>query len=152
PLVSPAPARAAWRAEFERRFAARMADPKIARARVDLAASGLSRTDPEKYRRLAFALAVAPYFRDPNLAKQMTPFRVTARTQDAVWASLGDYDLRPRLAETGARSPVPRSLVVHGIYDPMPLDGALELATGHAPHVEATQDFVRALDRFLPRA
>ena len=93
----------------------------------------------------------------------MTPFRVTARTQDAVWASLGDYDLRPRLAETGARSPVPRSLVVHGIYDPMPLDGArelaallrtgiLELATGHAPHVEATQDFVRALDRFLPRA
>ncbi|PYP21951.1 MAG: hypothetical protein DMD53_05180 [Gemmatimonadetes bacterium] len=162
-LVSPAPARAAWRAEFERRFAARMADPKIARARGDLAASGLSRTDPEKYRRLAFALAVAPYFRDPNLAKQMTPFRVTARTQDAVWASLGDYDLRPRLAETGARSPVPRSLVVHGIYDPMPLDGArelaallrtgvLELATGHAPHVEATQDFVRALDRFLPRA
>src|SRR5213593_2498791 len=119
-LVSPAPARAAWRAEFERRFAARMADPKIARARGDLAASGLSRTDPEKYRRLAFALTVA-------------------------------------------RSPVPRSLVVHGIYDPMPLDGArelaallrtgvLELATGHAPHVEATQDFVRALDGFLPRA
>src|SRR6266705_2584215 len=121
-LVSPAPARAAWRAEFERRFAARMADPKIARARVDLAASGLSHTDPEKYRRLAFALAVAPYFRDPNLAKQMTPFRVTARTQDAVWASLGDYDLRLRLAETAARSPVPRSLVVHGIYDPTPLD------------------------------
>src|SRR5438094_44988 len=116
-----------------------------------------------QYDLLARALAVAPYFRDPNLAKQMTPFRVTARTQDAVWASLGDYDLRPRLAETGARSPVPRSLVVHGIYDPMPLDGArelaallrtgvLELATGHAPHVEATQDFVRALDRFLPRA
>src|SRR6266704_1454312 len=162
-LVSPAPARAAWRAEFERRFAARMADPKIARARVDLAASGLSHTDPEKYRRLAFALAVAPYFRDANLAKQMTPFRVTARTQDAVWASLGDYDLRLRLAETAARSPVPRSLVVHGIYDPMPLDGArelaallrtgvLQLASGHAPHVEATQDFVRALDGFLPRA
>src|SRR5437667_7349 len=31
-LVSPAPARAAWRAEFERRFAARMADPRIDRA------------------------------------------------------------------------------------------------------------------------
>src|SRR3989442_15134339 len=162
-LVSPAPARAAWRAEFERRFAARMADPKIGRARADLAASGLSRTDPEKYRRLAFVLSVAPYFRDPNLAKQMTPFRVTARTQDAVWASLGDYDLRPRLAETAAPAPVPRSLVVHGSYAPMPLDGARELAallrpgvlepaTGPPPHVEATQDFVRALDRFLPRA
>ncbi len=58
---------------------------------------------------------------------------------------------------------MPRSLVVHGIYDPMPLDGArelaallrtgvLELATGHAPHVEATLDLVRALDGFLPRA
>ena len=28
----------------------------------------------------------------------------------------------------------------------------IELATGHAPHVEATEDFVRALDPFLPRA
>jgi proline iminopeptidase len=162
-LVAPAPARAAWRAEFERRFAARMADPKIARARADLTASGLSRTDPEKYRRLAFELSVAPYFRDPNLAKQMTPFRVTARTQEAVWASLGDYDLRPRLEDTASRFPLPRAVVVHGVFDPMPLEGALELAgllqtgviqlaTGHAPHVEATRDFVRALDGFLPRA
>src|SRR5207249_11436763 len=145
------------------RSAALQAHPNIALTRLDPASSARSRTDPDKYRLLSFALAVSPYFRDPNLAKQMTPFRVTARTQDAVWASLGDYDLRPRLAETGARSPVSRSLVVHGIYDPMPLDGArelaallrtgvLELATGHAPHVEATQDFVRALDGFLPRA
>src|SRR5207249_740851 len=43
-LVSPAPARAAWRAEFERRFAARMADPKRARARADLARPGLRPT------------------------------------------------------------------------------------------------------------
>jgi len=162
-LVSPAPARAAWRSECERRFAAHMADPKIARARADLTASGLSRTEPEKYRRLAFALSVAPYFRDPNLAKQMTPFRVTARTQEAVWGSLGEYDLRPRLEQTASRFPLPRSLVVHGIYDPMPLEGArelaallrtgvLELATGHAPHVEATLAFARALDGFLPHA
>src|SRR5207302_1869395 len=158
-----APARAAWRSECERRFAAHMADPKIARARADLTASGLSRTEPEKYRRLAFALSVAPYFRDPNLAKQMTPFRVTARTQEAVWGSLGEYDLRPRLEQTASRFPLPRSLVVHGIYDPMPLEGArelaallrtgvLELATGHAPHVEATLAFARALDGFLPHA
>jgi len=160
-LVSPAPGRAAWRAEFDRRFAARMADPRIARARADLVASGLSRTEPEKYRRLAFALSVAPYFRDPNLAKQMTPFRVTARTQEAVWGSLGEYDLRSRLEQTASRFPLPRSLVVHGIYDPMPLEsarelaallrtGVVELATGHAPHVEATLAFARALDGFLP--
>src|SRR2546428_238102 len=105
--------------------------------------------------------SVAPYCRDPSLAKQMTPFRVTARTQEAVWGSLGEYALRPRLEQTASRFPLPRSLVVHGIYDPMPLEsarelaallrtGVVELATGHAPHVEATLTFARALDGFLP--
>ncbi|OLB14136.1 MAG: hypothetical protein AUH07_05160 [Gemmatimonadetes bacterium 13_2_20CM_70_9] len=48
------------------------------------------------------------------------------------------------------------------IYDPIPLEsaretaallhaGVIELATGHAPHVEATEEFVRALDPFLPK-
>src|SRR6266550_4401612 len=52
-IGSSAPVTAAWRDEFERRFAARMAQPWIARSRADLVASGLSRTDPEKYRRIA---------------------------------------------------------------------------------------------------
>jgi pimeloyl-ACP methyl ester carboxylesterase len=30
--------------------------------------------------------------------------------------------------------------------------GVIELATGHAPHVEATEDFERALHPFLPHA
>ena len=91
----------------------------------------------------------------------MTPFRVTARTQQAVWDSLGDYDLRDRLRQTFPRGRAPRALVVHGIYDPIPIEsaretaalldsGVIELATGHAAHVEATEDFVRALDGFLP--
>src|SRR5206468_3820024 len=80
-LVSSAPVTAAWRDEFERRFAERMAQPWIARSRADLVASGLSRTDPEKYRRIAFALSVAGYFRDPGRAREMTPFRVTQRTR-----------------------------------------------------------------------
>lgn len=160
-LVSPAPITAKWRREFERRFAQRMADPKIAMARADLSASDLSASDPEKYRRLAFALSVAGYFRDPNLAKQMTRFRVTARTQQAVWESLGDYDLRARMGKTFPDGT--RSLIVHGVFDPMPIEsacelasllrtGVVELATGHAPHVEAPVAFVHSLDGFLPRA
>jgi proline iminopeptidase len=161
-LVAAAPLTAAGRDEFERRFAARMAEPWLARARAELAASGLSRSDPEKYRRTAFALSVAGYFRDPRQATLLTPFRVTARTQQAVWDSLGGYDLRERVRQTFSDG-APPSLVLHGSYDPMPLETAretaallhtavTELATGHAPHVEATEDFVQALDGFLPRA
>ncbi|PYO77283.1 MAG: alpha/beta fold hydrolase, partial [Gemmatimonadetes bacterium] len=63
-LVSAAPVTAAWREEFERRFAARMAQPWIARSRAELTALGLAKSDPERYRRIAFALSVAGYFRD----------------------------------------------------------------------------------------
>jgi proline iminopeptidase len=161
-LVSAAPVTAVWRDEFERRFAARMAEPWIARSRAELTALGLAKTDPEKYRRMAFALSVAGYFHDPSRARDMTPFRVTERTRRAVWDSLGDYDLRERIRQTFPGATAPPSLVLHGLYDPMPIEAAretaallgtrvIELATGHAPHVEATEDFVRALDGFLPK-
>jgi len=160
-LVAPAPLTARWRQEFERRLSARLADPRIVRARAELSASGLAQRDPEKYRRLAFALSVAGYFKDPSRAKELTPFRVTARTQQAVWQSLGNYDLRDRLRGTFPKGRTPRAVVVHGVYDPLPIEsaretaalldtGVIELATGHAPHVEATEDFVRALNGFLP--
>src|SRR5207249_7799956 len=121
----------------------------------DVCSSDLSRTDPEKYRRIAFALSVAGYFRDPSRAREMTPFRLTERTRQAVWESLGTYDLRPRIRQTFPNGTAPRALLLHGIYDPMPLEaaretaallstGVIELATGHAPHVEATEQFERA--------
>src|SRR5256885_1705649 len=157
-LVSSAPVTAAWRDEFERRFAARMAQPWIARSRADLTASGLSRTDPEKYRRIAFALSVAGYFRDPSRAREMTPFRVTERTRRAVWDSLGNYDLREQIHRTFPDGTAPRSLLLHGVYDPMPPQAAPEtaallptggigLAQGAGPHLEATQDFERGRGR-----
>src|SRR6266571_1261599 len=116
---------------------------------------------PDRIARLALVLSVAGYFRDPSRAREMTPFRVTERTRKAVWDSLGDYDLRHRIQRTFPNGTAPRSLLVHGVYDPMPLEaaretaallstGVVELATGHAPHVEATEDFERALGGFLP--
>jgi proline iminopeptidase len=161
-LVCPAPVAAEWRDDFQRRLAARAASPWIVAARAELQASGLRQSDPEKYRRTAFALSVAGYFRDPSVAQQLTPFRVTQRSEQAVWDSLGRYDLRERIRATFPRGRTPPSLVVAGTFDPLPIEAArelaalletaaVELATGHVPHVEATEDFVRVLDGFLPK-
>jgi len=155
-LVSPASPTATYRRQFEEEFARRMAAPEVVAEREALRASGLRERDPEAYRKRAFELSVAGYFRDFRDARRLTPFRVTARTQDLVWSSLGDYDIRPRLREVSSR-------VVHGTYDPVPIQGSrevaeilgadfIELPVGHCPHVEATEEFVRALDGFLPRA
>lgn len=160
-LVSPASITAGLRDEFERRFAERMSAPEIVRAREELRSSGLRQRDSAAYQRRAFELSVAGYFRDFADAKLLTPFRVTARTQQAVWSSLGDYDLRPKLRVLSSPVPPPPSLIVHGTFDPIPIEGSRELAellsaklvelpVGHCPHVEATEEFVAALDGFLP--
>jgi proline iminopeptidase len=161
-LVSPASITVAYRRQFEEEFARRMASPEIQREREALRASGLRERDPAAYQRRAFELSVAGYFRDFRDAKNLTPFRVNARTQQAVWDSLGEYDLRPRLREHVSRFPFPACRIVHGTFDPIPIAGSRELAAllqadlvelpvGHCPHVEATEDFDRALDDFLPR-
>lgn len=162
-LVSPASITAEYRRQFEEEFARRMAAPEIKRERDALRASGLRERDPAAYQRRAFELSVAGYFRDFHDAKNLTAFRVTARTQEAVWKSLGGYDLRATLKETASRVPLPPSLILHGTFDPLPIAGSRELAAllkarlkelpvGHCPHVEATAEFVRALDDFLPKA
>jgi proline iminopeptidase len=160
-LVSPASLTAGYRRQFEEELARRMQAPEIRREREALRASGLRERDPAAYQRRAFELSVAGYFRDFRDAKNLSAFRVTARTQEAVWKSLGDYDLRPQLRDVAVRFPLPPALVVHGTFDPLPIAGSRELAAllsarfvevpvGHCPHVEATEDFVRALHAFLP--
>lgn len=152
-LVSPASPTVAYRRQFEEEFARRMAAPEVVRAREELRASGV------RDQRRAFELSVAGYFRDFRDAKDLTPFRVNARTQQAVWESLGEYDLREQLRSL---RPTPHALIVHGTFDPIPIAGSRELAqilgaalvelpVGHCPHVEATDAFVRALDGVLPK-
>jgi proline iminopeptidase len=156
-LVSSAPAHAAARAELQRRLAERMQAPEVVEARAALRASGLRERDPDAYRQRAFELSVAGYFTHPQRARALTPFRVTERTQRAVWESLGEYDLREKLATVS----VP-AFVMHGRHDAIPLVSAQETAqllhaecqvlehSAHVPYVEETQLFVAALHRFLP--
>jgi proline iminopeptidase len=156
-LISPAPSWRAARERFEARFSKRNLDPAFQEARRALRESGLRERDPEAYQRRIFELSVAPYFHDPELTRDLTPFRVTGRTQQEVWASLGDYDLRERLPSLRG---IP-SLVLHGEDDPIPIEAARTAAgligatfhpvprCGHVPYVEAHEEFVRAVGGFL---
>jgi proline iminopeptidase len=155
-LVSPAPAWREARAAFEATFAQRNLDPALQAERARLRESGLRERDPDAFQRRLFELSVVPYFHDPSLVTRLTPFRVTGRTQQEVWASLGDYDLRPALA----RLDVP-ALVLHGREDVIPCEAAEEAARllraewhllspcGHCPHVEQPDRFAEALLSFL---
>jgi proline iminopeptidase len=157
-LISPAPTWRAARERFEQTFGKRNMDPAFQEERRRLRESGLRERDPAAFNQRIFELSVAPYFHDPGRARELTPFRVTGRTQQEVWASLGDYDLRPRLPSLRG---VP-ALVLHGEEDPIPIEAARTTAEligaefhplpgcGHVPYVEAFPGFVRALDRFLP--
>ena len=156
-LVSPAPTWRAARERFEAAFARRNLDPAFQEERRLLRESGLRERDPAAFQRRIFELSVAPYFFDPSRARELTPFRITGRTQQEVWQSLGDYDLRPRLP--GLRG-VP-ALVVHGEEDPIPIEAARVTAElvgagfhsvprcGHVPYVEAFEEFQRVVGGFL---
>ena len=158
-LVAPAGTHAELRARFERTLAARQAAPGIAAARAALSRSGLRERDPDAFWRRAFELSVAGYFKDPARARDLTPFRVAARAQQAVWHSLEGLDLRPRLPAIAADT-----LILHGRYDPVPLESSETLErlmprarlvvfedSGHALYAEETARFVEVLDPFLPR-
>jgi proline iminopeptidase len=155
-LVSPAPAWRDMRIEFERRFSERNLALELQQKRAALRASGLRERSPEEYARRIFELSVEPYFYDPARTRDLTPFRVTGRTQQEVWSSLDGYDLRPALAPL--RIP---TIVLQGQNDLIPLESTETVARllaaelhllprcGHVPYVEAHEDFVRLLTGFL---
>lgn len=155
-LIDPAPLARRWRETFEAELARRQASPEVQRLRAALADSGLRERDLDAYRHRAFELSVAGYFADPEKARDLTPFRVVGRVQQGVWASLGDFDLIPRLASL--RIP---AVVVHGRQDPIPLEsseaGASALGAefvvieecGHVPYVEQPERLFPALAPFV---
>jgi proline iminopeptidase len=157
-LVSPAPSWRAARESYEARFNQRNLDPAFQEERRRLRESGLRERDPAAFQQRIFELSVAAYFHDPERARDLTPFRVTGRTQQEVWASLGDYDLRPELPRLRGTP----AIVLHGENDPIPMETARVTADligavlhplprcGHVPYVEAFEEFARLLDGFLP--
>lgn len=156
-LVSPAPTWREARERFETVFSHRNLDPAFQEERRALRESGLRERDPAAFQQRIFELSVAPYFFDPSRARDLTPFRVVGRTQQEVWHSLGNYDLRPRLPELAG---IP-SLVLHGEADPIPIDAARTAAEllgaefhpvprcGHVPYVEAHETFRTVVGGFL---
>lgn len=156
-LVSPAPITKELRSRFETRLGERMKSPEILEERRKLRESDLKERDPEAYRHRSFELAVAGYFFRLSAASDLTPFRITGRVQDSVWASLGDYDLTLQLSKLQ----IP-SLVIHGRHDAIPLESSEKTAallqaeleifeeSGHVPYVEETKRFRAVLNDFLP--
>ncbi|HZS35718.1 MAG TPA: alpha/beta fold hydrolase [Polyangia bacterium] len=146
-LISPAPATSAERDVMRARLAAAARRPEVEALRASL---------DSKDRRARFAVAVAGYFADPRRAVELTPFLVQQRAEEAVWRSLGDYDLLRQIAAVK----VP-ALVVHGREDPIPVESARQTAAalgaelveldacGHVPYVEAPEPLFAALRRFL---
>lgn len=157
-LIDPAPAARHWRAEFEGEFNRRQQGAEIQTLRAELAASGLRERDPDAYRQRAFELSVAGYFANPRASHSLTPFRVTGRTQQSIWESLGDYNLIPALRDV--RIP---ALVIHGREDPIPLDSSRAVADalgaelcilddcGHVPYVEQSGALFQVIRNFLHR-
>ena len=117
--------------------------------------ASLDRSD----RRQRFASAVVGYFFEPTRALELTPFVSRERAERAAWDSVAGYDLRPELASLA----VP-TLVVHGVEDPVPIDGSRELCRlsgatlveidrcGHCPFIEGADVLFPAATRFLSEA
>ncbi len=158
-LICPAPATAAFRAQFSEELARRQRAPWIAAERAAIASSRLRERDPAAYAKRIFELGVAGYFADPARARDLTPFRVIARVQQSVWESLAGYDLTKKLPLVTAPT-----LVLQGAHDAIPLASSSLIAatlpraelvvldeSAHVPYVEGEDAFFAAVRDFLQR-
>ncbi len=157
-LIDPAPISRKHRDVFEREFSKRLNSPAVARLREQLAASGLRAQDPDAHRQRTFELSVSPYFADPDSSRDLTPFRISARVQQSVWDSLGEFDLAADGRLASIRLP---TLITHGRQDPIPLASSETCARlmsaklvviencGHVPYVEQPAALFAAVDAFL---
>ena len=157
-LIDPASVSRHYRAQFEAEFARRQSSPDIQRMRRELAEENLRDRDPDAYRQRTFELSVAGYFADYASARDLTPFRVSARVQQSVWDSLADYDLIADGRLASIRVP---TLILHGRQDPIPLESSERAAAamnarlvvledcGHVPYVERPAEMFSAIDAFL---
>ncbi len=155
-LMNPAALSRPFHEAFEAEFSRRQRSEAIRDLREDLAASGLRERDPDAYRQRQFEIGVAPYFARAESARDLTPFRVTARVQQSVWQSLGDYDVVQGLD----RFQIP-ALIVHGRHDPIPLESSEKAAramrarllvleaSGHVPYVEQPAALFGTIEQFL---
>jgi proline iminopeptidase len=155
-LVDPAPLSRPWQQAFEDEFARRQRSEAIRELREDLAESGLREGDPDAWRKRQFELGVAPYFAQLEAAEALTPFRVTAKVQQSVWQSLGDFDVIPDLASLH----IP-AFFIHGRHDPIPLESTERAAgamrarllvlegSGHVPYVEQPDALFGAIEQYL---
>ena len=155
-LVDPAPLSRPYRQAFEDEFARRQRSEAIRELREDLTDSGLRDSDPDAWRQRQFELGVAPYFADPQAARELTQFRVTAKVQQSVWHSLGDFDVIPDLATLHLPT-----FFIHGRHDPIPLESTERAAgamrarllvlerSGHVPYVEQPDALFGAIEQFL---
>ncbi|MGD2151875.1 MAG: alpha/beta fold hydrolase [Gemmatimonadales bacterium] len=158
-LVAPATGWGVYHRRFQEEFRRRSGSAEVERMRAELDASGLEERDSAAYWQRRFILSVAGYFKDPRQARDVTPFVVQEQARQATWASLKGHG--PDLRRGVARLRVP-TLILHGRYDPIPMEWAEELVglipgarlvvleeSGHLPYVEQAERMFAELRAFL---
>jgi pimeloyl-ACP methyl ester carboxylesterase len=155
-LITPASITFEGRSSYLDELNRRTADLGIVSQQRQLLRSGLRMSNPTEFRKRVFQLTVAPYLQNPERTHDVTPFQISHRVREAVWRSLGDYDLTRELSKLSANA-----LVIHGRHDPIPLSSSRSIAhllnarleifedSGHMPFFEEQQRFLEVAEEFL---